>query len=99
MMILGTTDKFVAEDAVSEMTGVKLRTLRAWRRQGRGPTFSRIEGQLVRYSVRHRGVARCPANRDKRSEAGPRDLYIRDGDSVPGFLTTDAAYESTMPRN
>jgi phage terminase Nu1 subunit (DNA packaging protein) len=46
------TDRLVDERVVSEIAGIKIRTLRKWRLQGRGPTVRRIEGRLVRYSLR-----------------------------------------------
>jgi predicted DNA-binding transcriptional regulator AlpA len=45
-------ERLVDERAVSELTGIKVRTLRKWRLQGRGPEVRRIEGRLVRYSLR-----------------------------------------------
>ena len=36
---------------VSRFLGVPIYTLRMWRRQNRGPTFRRIGGKLVRYSL------------------------------------------------
>jgi phage terminase Nu1 subunit (DNA packaging protein) len=45
-------DRLVDEQVVSEMTGIKIRTLRKWRLQGRGPIVRRVEGRLVRYSLR-----------------------------------------------
>jgi phage terminase Nu1 subunit (DNA packaging protein) len=44
-------DRLVDEQVVSEITGIKIRTLRKWRQQGRGPSVRRIEGRLVRYSL------------------------------------------------
>jgi len=44
-------DRLVDEQFVSEITGVKVRTLRKWRLQGRGPKVKRLEGRLVRYSL------------------------------------------------
>jgi phage terminase Nu1 subunit (DNA packaging protein) len=37
---------------VSELTGIKIRTLKKWRAEGRGPAAMRVEGLLVRYSLR-----------------------------------------------
>jgi phage terminase Nu1 subunit (DNA packaging protein) len=45
-------DRLIDERAVSEITGIKIRTLRKWRLQGRGPAVRRIEGRLIRYSLR-----------------------------------------------
>jgi phage terminase Nu1 subunit (DNA packaging protein) len=45
-------DRLVDEQAVSEITGIKIRTLRKWRLQGRGPAVRRIEGRLIRYSLK-----------------------------------------------
>jgi phage terminase Nu1 subunit (DNA packaging protein) len=45
-------DRLVDEHAVSEISGIKIRTLRKWRLQGRGPAVRRVEGRLVRYSFR-----------------------------------------------
>jgi predicted DNA-binding transcriptional regulator AlpA len=45
-------DRLLDEQAVAEITGIKIRTLRKWRLQGRGPSVRRIEGRLVRYSLR-----------------------------------------------
>ena len=44
-------DRLVGEHTVSAITGIKTRTLRKWRRQGRGPRVKRIEGRLIRYSL------------------------------------------------
>jgi excisionase family DNA binding protein len=44
-------DRLVDEQLVSEITGIKIRTLRKWRHQGRGPAVRRVEGRLVRYSL------------------------------------------------
>lgn len=44
-------DRLVDETIVSEITGIKIRTLRKWRLQGRGPSVRRVEGRLVRYSL------------------------------------------------
>jgi len=48
-------DRLVAEATVSAITGIKIRTLRKWRLQGRGPKVRRIEGRLVRYSLQDVG--------------------------------------------
>ena len=45
-------DLLINEQRVSEITGIKIRTLRKWRLQGRGPAVRRVEGRLVRYSLR-----------------------------------------------
>ena len=45
-------DRLVDEQVVSEITGIKIRTLRKWRLHGRGPSVRRIEGRLIRYSLR-----------------------------------------------
>ena len=45
-------ERLLDEAAVSEITGIKIRTLRKWRLQGRGPGVRRVEGRLVRYSLR-----------------------------------------------
>jgi predicted DNA-binding transcriptional regulator AlpA len=48
-------DRLVDEATVSAITGIKIRTLRKWRLQGRGPKVRRIEGRLVRYSLQDVG--------------------------------------------
>jgi len=45
-------DRLINEQAVSVITGIKIRTLRKWRLQGRGPKVRCVEGRLVRYSLR-----------------------------------------------
>ena len=45
-------DRLLDEQAVSAISGIKVRTLRKWRLQGRGPGVRRVEGRLVRYSLR-----------------------------------------------
>ena len=45
-------DKLVDEQVVSTITGIKIRTLRKWRLQDRGPRVRRVEGRLIRYSLR-----------------------------------------------
>lgn len=45
-------DRLVDEQRVSEITGIKVRTLRKWRLQGRGPEVRRVEERLVRFSLR-----------------------------------------------
>jgi len=47
-----STDRLVDEQVVSEITGIKIRTLRKWRLHGRGPSVRRVEGRLIRYSLR-----------------------------------------------
>jgi DNA-binding transcriptional MerR regulator len=44
-------ERLVDVRVVSELTGIKVRTLRKWRCEGRGPAAMRVEGRLVRYSV------------------------------------------------
>ena len=41
---------FITENEASEIASLKIQTLRNWRSQGRGPTYSKI-GKLVRYPV------------------------------------------------
>jgi phage terminase Nu1 subunit (DNA packaging protein) len=73
-------DRLVGEHAVSEITGIKIRTLRKWRLQGRGPSVRRVEGRLVRYSLRDiqewvRGQPRIEcvrAHQDTRPAGGGR---------------------------
>ena len=45
-------DRLVDEHTASKITGIKIGTLRKWRRQGRGPVVKCVEGRLVRYSLR-----------------------------------------------
>jgi predicted DNA-binding transcriptional regulator AlpA len=45
-------ERLIDVRAVSELTGIKIRTLKKWRTEGRGPAAMRIEGRLVRYSLR-----------------------------------------------
>ncbi len=45
-------ERLLDEGAVSQLTGIKIRTLRKWRLQGRGPGVRRVEGRLVRYPLR-----------------------------------------------
>jgi predicted DNA-binding transcriptional regulator AlpA len=44
-------ERFVDVQVVSRLTGIKIRTLKKWRAEGRGPTAMRVEGRLVRYSL------------------------------------------------
>jgi phage terminase Nu1 subunit (DNA packaging protein) len=71
-------ERLVDEQAVSEITGIKIRTLRKWRLQGRGPEGRRVEGRLVRYSLRDvqdwmRGQPRL------RSANAPQETQSSDG--------------------
>jgi len=43
--------QFIDEKRVAELTGFSLSTLRAWRFQGRGPVYHKIDGRSVRYKV------------------------------------------------
>jgi predicted DNA-binding transcriptional regulator AlpA len=45
-------ERLVDVQVVSQLTGIKVRTLRKWRTEGRGPAAMRVEGRLVRYSLR-----------------------------------------------
>jgi predicted DNA-binding transcriptional regulator AlpA len=45
-------ERLVDVQIVSQLTGIKVRTLRKWRTEGRGPAAMRVEGRLVRYSLR-----------------------------------------------
>ena len=44
-------ERLIDVRVVSELTGIKVRTLKKWRTEGRGPAAMRVEGRLVRYSV------------------------------------------------
>jgi phage terminase Nu1 subunit (DNA packaging protein) len=63
-------ERLVGEQVVSDITGIKIRTLRKWRLQGRGPSVKRIEGRLVRYSLRdvHEWMRDQPRFRTERSQ-------------------------------
>jgi hypothetical protein len=43
---------FYSSREVAELMSLKIETLRNWRTQGRGPTYSKID-KLVRYPVRN----------------------------------------------
>lgn len=42
--------QWINEDAVSQLTGMSLSTLRSWRFKGLGPAYSKV-GRSVRYGV------------------------------------------------
>jgi len=75
----------ISPEQASAILGFQVDTLRAWRREGRGPNFFRF-GRQIRYSVEEieRFAARCRVGQREELQPGPTQTLSEDAAMRPG---------------